>query len=170
MSTRPSGTAAEFAVLVPFLEHGGEECILLTKRPEGLGRYGGQVAFPGGAREPGDESLLDTALRETEEEVGIPRGHVAVTRELSWHETLLGHRIKPFVARVRMPCPIRPAPCEVERLLYLPARRLEPALFGIRGVWRDAAGGEHPIYTFELDGCEVWGLTARILRELTAGA
>ena len=159
----------EFAVLVPFLDHAGERCILLTKRPQGQGPYAGQVSLPGGAREAKDASLLETALREAEEEVGIPRGHVEVRRELDWHETRLGHRVKPFVAEVRTPCPLRLEPREVEKVLYLPARRLEPALFALRGTWRDAAGRERPIYTFDLDGCEVWGLTARILRDLLPG-
>lgn len=153
-------------MLVPLLLHAGEECVLLTKRPESLTRYAGQVALPGGAREAGDRDLRETALRETEEEVGIPRGDVEIVGELSWHETTLRHRVKPFVGRVRGPADVRPDPAEVEAVLYLPTRRLTPELFGVRGRFHDASGREHIIYTFPHEGHEVWGLTARILREL----
>jgi len=154
------------AVLVPYIRHRGEDSILLIRRPETMSSYAGQVAFPGGSREPDDDSLEQTALRETEEEVGIPPESVQVLRELGWHETTLSHRVKPFVGRVAEGCRLQPDPREVERLLFLPTRRLTPDLFGLRGLWEDPRGQEHEIYTFELDGCEVWGLTARILREL----
>ena len=77
-----SRSRAEFAVLVPLLDHEGERCVLLTKRPENMVRYAGQVSLPGGAREPGDSDLKATALRETHEEVGIPPTAVSVVAEL----------------------------------------------------------------------------------------
>jgi 8-oxo-dGTP pyrophosphatase MutT (NUDIX family) len=162
-------SSREFAVLVPLLDHEGEECVLLTKRLETLPKYSGQVAFPGGAREPQDENLEETALRETEEEVGIPPQAVRILRELAWQETALAHRVKPFVGKVEGPYTLRPEPREVERLLYLPSARLNPELFSIRGTFVDSNQQSRNIYTFSLDGCEVWGLTARILRELAGG-
>jgi len=155
----------EFAVLIPILLHEGEDCVLLTRRPENLDRYAGQVCLPGGQRDPRDRSLAETALREAQEEVGIPPEQVEILHELGWHETALLHRVKPFVARVRTPCPIVPDPLEVARVLYLSVASITPALFRVRGMWRGPDGRERTIYTFDLDGCEVWGLTARILRE-----
>ncbi len=156
----PSRT--EFAVLVPIIERGGVESILLTKRPETLPEYSGHVAFPGGARDPGDLSLADTAIREAGEEVGISPERITVISELAWQTTALGHRVKPFVARVA-PGPIAPNPDEVERILYLPRSVFETDPFGVR-TWTDHAGKTRRTYTFRFEGLEIWGLTARILR------
>lgn len=157
----------EYAVLIPLLVHGGEECILLTKRPETLSSYSGQVSLPGGARDPDDEDLAATALRETHEEVGIAPTAVDLLAELDWHLTAKAHRVKPFLGRVMKPYTVQPSASEVERILYLPRGRLTKELFEVRGTWQAPNGTEHTVYTFEVDGYEVWGLTARILRSLT---
>ena len=161
----PGSRAREFAVLVPILEHLGTEHVLLTKRPESLERYAGQVCLPGGERDLLDRDLRETALRETHEEVGIPPDRVTILRELGWHETSLLHRVKPFVGRIGGPVTLALDPREVERVLYLPLSTVTAELFRERGRWVAPSGEERAIYTFQLDGCEVWGLTARILRE-----
>ncbi len=153
---------SEFAVLVPILERNGEPCVLFTKRPESLRQYSGQVSFPGGRREPG-ETLLETALRETEEEVGIPPRAVNDVRVLGWHETGLGHRVKPFVGAIADGVEIRPAPAEVERTLYLPLSQITPGLFRERTKWIESSAGRISFPSFLVDGEEVWGLTARVL-------
>lgn len=155
----------EFAVLVPIVVHLGGEHVLLTKRPDSLERYAGQICLPGGERDPADRDLRETALRETHEEVGIPPDRVAILRELGWHETSLLHRVKPFVGRVASPVTLAPDAREVERILYLPLAKVTAELFRERGRWVSPGGEERTIYTFQLDGCEVWGLTARILRD-----
>lgn len=155
----------EFAVLVPILLHDGVESVLLTKRPDGIGRYAGQVCFPGGAREAEDATLEDTALRETLEEVGIPRQSIRLERELGWHQTSLLHRVKPFVGRIASPWELHPDAREVERVLFVPVARITPELFEVRGFWQGPDGRDHAVHTFPWDGCEVWGLTARILRD-----
>ncbi len=149
--------------------------MLLTKRPDHLKRYAGQVALPGGAFEPTDESLQFTALRETHEEVGIPPEAVEIYRELDWQRTTLGHAVKPFVGRVRQPVTLIPDADEVETILYLPVERISPRLFEVGVTRGDAAtASEVPprqrapslaseFLRFSLDGHVVWGLTARIL-------
>lgn len=161
------GKALEYAVLIPLLVHAGEECVLLTKRPETLSSYAGQVSLPGGAREPADRDLAATALRETHEEVGIPPSAVELLAELEWHQTSQAHRVKPFLGRVVQPCALKPSPSEVERILFLPRVRIRPELFEVRDTIRLPDGTEHTVQTFQLDGHEVWGLTARILYNLT---
>jgi 8-oxo-dGTP pyrophosphatase MutT (NUDIX family) len=158
--------SGEFAVLVLLVPCEGRERILLTKRPDTLERYAGHVSFPGGAREAGDPDLAATALRETEEEVGIPGALVRIEGELGWFETALGHRVKPYVGRLLESVEPRPDPREVERILWLEAAALAPELFREKGRFMDSAGRERITYAFELGGCEVWGLTARILREV----
>ena len=164
-----SPRSREFAVLVPILEHEGNECVLLTKRPDTLARYAGQVCLPGGERDPVDATLEDTALRETWEEVGIPRDRVTLLRELGWHRTSVDHRVKPFVGRIAAPYELRPDPREVERVLFVPTALITPDLFRVRGAWVGPDGREHTVHTFPWDGYEIWGLTARILQEAFLG-
>ncbi len=156
----------EFAVLIPIFDHGASggrsPSVLLTKRPEDLARYSGQVCLPGGAREAGDVDLVATALRETTEEVGIPACGIEIIDELDWFETLSGDRVKPFAGRVRADYEIRPSPREVERVLYIDIAFLRQDPFEIRGTLPTRP--DEPIYTFDCDGLEIWGLTARILR------
>ena len=96
--------------------------------------------------------------------MGIAPERVTLLRELPWHSTRLGHRVKPFLARVA-PGPYQANPQEVERLIFLPRESLRQELFQVRGTWEDSQGAIHTTYTFRHDGLEVWGLTARILRD-----
>lgn len=159
-----------FAVLVALLEVEGEECILLTKRPEHpRDPYSGQICLPGGALEASDASLADCALREAREEVGIDPSQVKLSCELDWHETSLHHRVKPFVGHVRPPYRIVPSSTEVEKILYLPLRGVCRRMFARRGTWQGSDGVEQDILSFKLEGHEVWGLTARILYDYLFG-
>ncbi len=153
---------AEFAVLVPIMDYQGQDCVLLTKRLETLPEYSGQVSFPGGARDPDDSDLQATAVRETGEEVGISAERISLVAEIEWHSTTLGHRVKPFVARVA-PGPVKPNPQEVERIVYLPLALLEQDPFCIR-TWKDRDGRIRSTPSFQFEGLEIWGLTARILQ------
>lgn len=153
-----------FAVLVPLILQRDEVQILLMKRPEReTDPYSGQVCFPGGALESEDRDLFDCALRESGEELGIPGKSVELIAELDWQETGFRHVVKPFVGWIESPFEIRPNPGEVDEVLYLPARKVEPVLFRTRGHWNDPSGKEREILSFDLAHHEVWGLTARIL-------
>ena len=139
--------------------------MLLCVRPERESdTFSGQVCFPGGAREPEDDSLSACALRETHEELGIAPERVELLAELDWHRTGLGHRVKPFAGRVDPDTPLRLNPNEVQTTLELPTDRIVEDLFQVRGQATAPDGRVHKIHTFDLDGHEVWGLTARILR------
>ena len=154
----------QFAVLIPLVKRDDEDHVLLIKRLERPDDpYSGQVCLPGGAHEASDASLTACALREAEEEVGISPAQVEILEEINWQETSLGHRVKAFAGRVRAPLEIRLSPTEVEKVLYLPVRNVDRDLFQVRGQWRDATHHMHTVLTFQLDGHEVWGLTARIL-------
>jgi 8-oxo-dGTP pyrophosphatase MutT (NUDIX family) len=157
------GPGAEFAVLIPIIEHGGEDCLLLTKRLETLPEYSGHVSFPGGARDPGDADLSATARRETGEEVGIGPDRIRILDELPPRSTSLGHRVKPYLARV-VPGPVLANPLEVERILYVPLAVLRTDPFTFR-TWRDPSGRVRTTPTFRFEGLEIWGLTARIIQD-----
>ena len=157
---------SQFAVLIPLVEHEGEDQVLLTQRNADLPQYSGQVSFPCGAYEPEDEDLRATALRECFEEVGIRPEQVEIIAQFQWFETGLGHRVLPFAGRVRSPYDLRPSPAEVERIIFVPVALLQRDPFEIRGTFEDSSGNERTIYTFLFDDAEIWGLTARILRHV----
>ena len=88
------------AVLVPIIDHPGGPTVLLTERTAHLHDHAGQVAFPGGRRDPGDRDAVDTALRETVEEIGLSREHIEIIGELPEYVTGTGYRVTPIVGVV----------------------------------------------------------------------
>jgi 8-oxo-dGTP pyrophosphatase MutT (NUDIX family) len=153
------------SVLVPFYEQDGEAHLLFLKRPEGEYRHAGQVAFPGGKREPG-ETALACALREASEEVGLSAKDVEVLGEFDEYDTVVtSFRVTPIVAVIPFPYPLRPDPREVEKLLFVPvAKLLDPGIF--REEIRQAFGRSWKIYYYDVGPDPVWGVTAGMLRPL----
>jgi 8-oxo-dGTP pyrophosphatase MutT (NUDIX family) len=155
------------AVLVPLFEADGEAEVVLTKRPDTMPTHQGEVSFPGGGMRAGvDESLLDAALREAEEEIGLPRSAVDVVAELDTLATV-GSRftITPFVG-ILDPLPdLVPHPGEVVRILEVPVSALLED-----GAYREEywESPDRAIHFFELPGETVWGATARILAAFLA--
>ena len=98
--TRTTKTLTPAAVLVPLIDHAGQPTVLLTRRTGHLANHPGQVSFPGGHSEPGDGSLEETAIRETQEETGIERHHIDVVGRLDDYETRTGFRVTPVVAMI----------------------------------------------------------------------
>jgi 8-oxo-dGTP pyrophosphatase MutT (NUDIX family) len=154
-------------VLVPLFLKDDEVQVLFTQRTLMVKDHRGQIAFPGGVRDPEDLHLLATALRETQEEIGLAPEAVEVLGSLPPIATITGYYITPFVGLIPHPYDFRPSPREVRRLLALPV-----AEFFAPERWR--AGP----YTFQgrttrvcywHNGQEVvWGATARILLNLLA--
>jgi 8-oxo-dGTP pyrophosphatase MutT (NUDIX family) len=151
------------AVLVPIFESDrGEANVILTKRPDTMPTHQGEVSFPGGGVRAGaDESLLDAALRETKEEIGLPRSAVDVVAELDTLATV-GSRftITPYVGLVDPLPQLVPHPGEVVKILEVPMSELLAD-----GTYREEHWGssDRVISFFELPDETVWGATARIL-------
>jgi 8-oxo-dGTP pyrophosphatase MutT (NUDIX family) len=119
--------------------------------------HAGQVAFPGGKSDPSDDSLLVTALREAEEELGITRANVDVLGALDDTLTVTGFTITPWVAWLAQAANVHPNPSEVARAFAPPLRTfLEPA------------SGARPWRGWTIDGELVWGTTAAIVDNLVA--
>ncbi|MGA9875202.1 MAG: CoA pyrophosphatase [Solirubrobacteraceae bacterium] len=154
------------AVLVPLYAHGGELRVVLTKRRADLRRHAGEISFPGGRRDPEDETLTDTALREAEEEIGLARGDVTVVGALERTSTFVtNYAIHPFVGLLDGRRTWRPSASEVDAVL-------EPSLREVR-AGRTRTLIERRGITFETDAYVfdeqlVWGATARILEGLLA--
>lgn len=118
MGRERAATAA--AVLMPIVEHASGLTVLLTQRTAHLKAHSGQVAFPGGRAEPGDASPEETALRETEEEIGLARTSVEVLVRLPEYFTRTGFRVTPVVGLVQPPLELAPDPREVESIFEVP--------------------------------------------------
>lgn len=153
------------AVLAPVLERGGEPHLLFTKRADHLGEHAGQMSFPGGGREPSDDGLHATALREAEEEIGVRPDEVEFVGQLDDIRTTTSYAVTPFVAAI----PDReytPDEREVAEIAVLPvADFLDPENY-------ECERREHPrygeavVHFFHVDGYTIWGATARILVQL----
>lgn len=171
--TGPAGPApTPAAVLVPLVTRAEGLQVLLTQRTDHLRDHAGQISFPGGRTEPEDRDPVDTALRETEEEIGLARSHVEVIGHLPLYATITGFVVTPVVALVRPPFHLRLDQHEVSEAFEVPlAFLMNPAhhqrhLFEADGQQRqflsmpwsgiDAAGQARRYF--------VWGATASMLR------
>jgi 8-oxo-dGTP pyrophosphatase MutT (NUDIX family) len=154
-------------VLVPLFLREGEVQVLFTQRTLLVKDHRGQIAFPGGVRDPEDPHLLATALRETQEEIGLAPEAVEVLGTLTAVNTLTGYHITPFVGLIPHPYHFRPSPREVKRLLVLPVREFyPPARWGVGSY---TFQGRTARVCYWRNGQEVvWGATARILLNLLA--
>lgn len=152
------------AVLVPLFVHEGEDRVLLTRRTEELPHHRGEISFPGGACHDGDADLLATALRETEEEMGIRPADVRVLGRLDDFMSVHGYHVVPYVGTFPYPYRFRVNPGEIAEVIEVPLRALHaPGVFRSED-WRHR-GRPHPVYFYTVGGHEIWGLTAAILRQ-----
>lgn len=108
------------AVLVPLIVRPDELTVLFTQRTSHLAHHAGQISFPGGHIEPQDDGPADTALRETEEEIGLDRRHVKIIGNLDIYVTRTGFVVTPLVALVTPPFTLRPDPHEVAEIFEVP--------------------------------------------------
>jgi 8-oxo-dGTP pyrophosphatase MutT (NUDIX family) len=154
------------AVLLPVFEDAGETRLVLTKRPETMAAHRGEIAFPGGKTDPAlDASERDTALREAEEEIGLPRELVDVVAQLeSVNSAGNQFTMVPFVGLIDGRPSLAPHAREVDRILEVPLAELLDAETFREEIWvSEASGAERSIFFFDLEDETVWGATARIL-------
>lgn len=144
-------------VLLPLFDREGEAHVWLARRPASMRSHAGQVAFPGGKKDPTDDSLLTTALREAEEELGIAPRYVDVLGALDDLLTITGFTVSPWVGWLEPGAVITPNASEVARAFAVPLR-----------VFLDPPSGVLPWRGWTVDGELVWGATAAIVRGLMA--
>ena len=154
------------AVLVALYEHEDETHVVLTKRPDTMPSHQGEIAFPGGKRDPGDPTLVAAALREAHEEVGLEPRSVEIVAELDTISTVASaFAITPFVGLLAAPPLLVPHPVEVIDAFGIPiSELLHPDTYR-EEMW-DLWGEYRSMTFFELPGETVWGATARILTRL----
>lgn len=153
------------AVLVPIVERDEGLTILLTQRASHLKHHAGQVSFPGGRIEPGDAGPWEAALRETEEEIGLPRQHVRLAGYLGDHFVITGYVVTPVVGFVRPGFTLRLDLTEVAETFEVPLSFvLDPANHVPRE--RQFAGRVFRGYDIPYQGHNIWGATAVMLMSL----
>jgi 8-oxo-dGTP pyrophosphatase MutT (NUDIX family) len=161
----PGLVLRESAVLVPLFERDGVPHILFTRRPAHLRNHANQFSFPGGGRDAEDPTPLHTALRETEEELGIERSRVRVLGMLDEIPTITSFRIQPFVGIIPGDGQYRPSAEEVAFILEVPlAGLLDPSVRSVEK--RLVQGVERDMYSYTYNSHVIWGATARILYNL----
>ncbi len=139
--------------------------VVFAKRTEDVAHHKGQFSFPGGIVETWDGSRLETALREAQEEIGLPPSAVDILGTLDDTETRATQFvITPFVGMISRPVSYTPDGKEIERVLEVPLEALlDPANVRVEMWERD--GEIHPVYFYEYNGETIWGATARILKQ-----
>jgi len=152
------------AVLVPLYIDAGELHLVFTERGADLRRHAGEISFPGGRRERDEDDLLATALREAEEEIGLPQSAVEVVGALQPTPTIAtGYAVYPFVGLIDPGRSWTPSADEVAAVLELPVRELVGG-YGRRRLLR--RGLPVRTDTYLVDEHLIWGATARILADL----
>ncbi len=158
-------TLTPAAVLVPVLDHADGLTVLLTERAPDLRHHPGQISFPGGRAETSDAGPVETALRETEEEIGLPRSAVEVLGFLPDHLIVTGYSITPVVALIAPGMPLALDPVEVASVFEVPlAYVLDPANHRLRR--RPAGDGIIELYDIPYGKRNIWGATAGMLLNL----
>lgn len=153
------------AVLIGVIDDDQDGRVIFTQRTMAMRKHSGQVAFPGGKRDPEDGSAELAAIRETEEEIGLDRSFVDVIGRLPDYPTPSGFLITPVMAVIRPGFVITPNPAEVEAVFEVPLSFLMNPDNHQREsrIWN---GIERHYYVMPYEGRKIWGITAGILRTL----
>lgn len=162
----PEKDGRKAAVLMPLIERADDHHVLLTRRTDHLSAHPGQVAFPGGRQEEKDADIIETALRETHEEVGITPNHVEVLGEIGLYRTFSGYHITPVLGVLQQGYEIVPDPNEVADVFEVPlAFLLDPN--NHQHLSKEFKGFERHYYAMPYRGYYIWGVTAGILVKLS---
>ncbi len=142
----------------------GEFCVLLNKRSQEVEHHKGEISFPGGATDPEDRDPLDTALRETEEEMGIRREDIKVLGEMDEVATRSSFRVRVFAGTIGHSYEFRPSADEIAEIVEFPVAALrDPTSIRVETHWQD--GSPSNVYSYAHDKHVVFGATARILQQ-----
>lgn len=164
----------EAAVLVPLVQREAGLTVLLTQRNASLSQHAGQVSFPGGGREEFDRDMVDTALRETMEEVGISADHIEVIGRLPDYITGTGFHVSPIVGLLKPDFTLQADPSEVAEVFEVPlAFLMNPTNHQVRELrWEDRVRRFYAMPYRRSDQAPdaghhfIWGATAGMLRNL----
>jgi len=154
------------AVLFPLIERGGELNVLLTQRTEHLDAHPGQISFPGGRAEPSDTGLRHTALRETQEEIGLAAESITIAGYLEPLAVITGFAVAPVVGFVAGDARFTLDPFEVADIFEVPLEFFMDDM-NHQQIERTVRGFTMPFSEYHFEERRIWGATAMIIRNLT---
>ncbi len=163
----PTGRVLKPAAVLALLVRDGDQLdILLTRRADHLQAHAGQVSFPGGRQNVGRESLADCALRETEEEIGLPADRITLIGCWEAYETVTGYEVTPFLGVAQAGFEYTPDPGEVAEIFCTPFDFLMDES-NHRLEEREFRGKLRRYYAMPWKGRYIWGATAGMLKALS---
>jgi len=152
------------AVLLPLHQDQGEDYLLFTRRTETLRHHKGQISFPGGKFDLEDQQMMQTALRENQEELGIDPEAVKLLGSLPPFTTITHYHLYPIIGRFEWPYDLNPNPAEISEVIRVPLRHLlDPANYRLEQ--KHFQGQDYPIHYFDFLPHIIWGITGQILFE-----
>ncbi|MFC4235700.1 CoA pyrophosphatase [Thalassospira xianhensis] len=150
------------AVLVPLVQRDEGLHVILTRRTDHLSDHAGQISFPGGRQEDNDNTLEETALRETEEEIGLARVHIDLVGRLDDYYTVTGYQVTPVVGLITPPFDLAPDAHEVAEVFEVPLEFiLEPRNQKLQTVTFE--GAKRRYFAIPYREYYIWGATAGML-------
>ncbi len=161
----------EAAVLILFSRIDNQWQVILTRRTDTVNDHKGQVAFPGGAREEQDNSLMETALREAQEEIGILPGDVQVIGQMSPMQTISYYRITPFLGIISHPYHFTAAKDEVARIFFIPLPWIaDTQNWSMEWFGGLPDGSRRQVIRYNpYDGEILWGISAMFMQTFIQG-
>lgn len=163
-ATIPLGSLRPAAVLLPLYQRDGLDYLLFTERTAHLEHHAGEISFPGGGHDAGDTNLRATALRETEEELGIARTQIRILGRLDDFYSIHGYHVVPFVGTIPTPDDLQHDPFEIAGTFEAPLEHFrDPSVHRVED-WQHR-GRTHLVDFYQFEQHVIWGLTAAILRQ-----
>jgi 8-oxo-dGTP pyrophosphatase MutT (NUDIX family) len=155
------------AVLIPFFEEAGDYKILFTKRTNRVEHHKGQISFPGGSVDEEDDTVVETVLREAQEEIGLERDDVEILGRIDDALTIVtDFVIHPFVGMIKYPYDFTLNEAEVKRLIRVPLSVFHPEISQKKAYTVESRGVTFETLAYEYKGDFIWGATARIMDNL----
>lgn len=162
-------TPRRAAVLAPLYAYDGRPHLLFTRRASTLSKHSGEISFPGGSRDPGDGWLAQTALRESQEELGLDPAQVALLGALPPAYTVVSNfLVTPYIGWLGegLP-PLQPQAAEVAEIIEAPLSALDDQLIYHEETWT-RGGAAHTVHFYDFGPYRIWGFTGRLLNTLLA--
>jgi len=155
------------AILIPLVTHNGEWHLVFTRRTNFVSTHQNEVSFPGGSFEPSDSNLESTALRETNEEIGVSSEKIEIIGALPPITTITGFSVFPFVAIMAWPTIIKINNCEVDSVFTIPLKWLMDADNHYEEDYHNEKYGIRKVIHYnDYQGEHLWGFTAKVVLEL----
>lgn len=152
------------AVLMLLMNKDMHPSVLLTVRTNNVSTHKGEVSFPGGGYDDVDKNMLDTALRETEEEVGIQSTNIEILGQYDHYISIFGFHVSCYVGWIKYPFEYTINQDEISKIIIAPLRLFAEKKYDHYDIY-EYQGTPYKIYHYFYDNDEIWGLTARILTD-----